>query len=317
MTAPISAPQVSNMRGLSFTPTGALARYRRVRFGTDGKLAYCAASDTDCIGVTQRDSVASGLLNLQPAPVEPTNNGQFCGLIMTAVAAITAPAAVYAAANGKVDASGTVLVGLAISSSTADGDLLTVLPSAAAILGSVARSSLATDTQPYTIPLTSMLTHATMVALGSAAGTPAGDFGLTPGTFGTNTPLIVGESASGNSKSDAARVLFRLPAEYVSGGTITLRIHCRITGNVQVAQTIDASCYVADGAGSLGSDIVTTNAQTVTASMADYDFTITPTSRVAGDVLDIQITGAANDTGGTAGKLIQVGDVRVLLQVKG
>lgn len=290
-----------------------LAIFRRVRYSALGVVNYAGATDTDALGCLTRDVTDT----VTPVTIEPFINGQFCGQIMVASGAITAPAAVYAAANGKVANSGTVLVGLANTSSTTDGDYVTVIPSAAGILGSVARSSLTTDTQPYTVPLSALKTHATLVGLGAAAGTPAGDMGLTPGTHGTNTPLAVGEAASGNSKSDAARFLFELPAEYVAGGTITVRIHAQITGLVQVAETLQVAAYASDKAGGVSANLQSAGAQTLTAAFADYDFVITPTSRVAGDVLDILITAAANDTGGTANKLIQIGDVRVLLQVKG
>ncbi len=182
----------------------------------------------------------------------------------------------------------------------------------------VLRSDLGEDSAAvYAVPLTSLLTHATMVTLGSAAGTPSGDCGLTPGTFGSASPVVIGESASGNSKSDACRFLFKLPAEYVAGGDITLRVHSMITGNVNVAQTVDASAYLTDGAAGIGSDLVTTSAITLTTSFADHDFTITPTSLVAGNILDIQLTIAANDTGASNNKLCKIGAVSLLLDIKG
>ena len=298
---------------MALASVATLAKYRRVRYDSSGNWAYAGASDTDAVGCLQRDALDL----VTEINVEPFINSQFAAQIMVASTTITAPAAVYAAANGEVAPTGTVLVGLALSSATATGDYVTVVPSAASILGSIARSSLTTDTQPYGVPLSAVKTHATLVALGSAAGTPAGDLGLTPGAHGTNTPILIGEAASGNSKSDAGRVIFELPAEYVAGGTITVRVRAAITGNVQVAQTVAVAAYASDGGGGVSASLCTTAAQTVTTSFANYDFTLTPTSRVAGDVLDILVTAAANDTGGTANKLIQIGAVSVLLQVKG
>lgn len=301
------------MRSLVATAASALSQFRRVRLNSTLNWVYAGASDTDAVGCLSRDALDT----VTPITVEPFINSQMVAQTMIAAGAITAPAAVYAAANGMVAATGTVLAGLAVTSTTTSGDTVVVIPSAAAILGAIARTALTTDSQPYTVPLTGMKTHATLVALGSAAGTPAGDMGLTPGTHGTNTPILIGEAANANSKSDAARFEFELPAEYVAGGTITIQVTAQITGNVQVAQTVAVQAYASDTHGGVSSALVAGGAQAVTTSWAVYSFTVTPTSRVAGDVLDCLITAAANDTGGTANKLIQIGDVRVVLQVKG
>ncbi len=173
------------------------------------------------------------------------------------------------------------------------------------------------DASVYNVPLDQMKTHATLALLGASAGTPSGDCGMTPGTYGSASPVIIGESASGNSKSDAFRFLFALPVEYVAGETVTLRVHSMITGNVNVAQTVDASAYKVDGAAGIGSDLVSTSAIALTTSFADHDFTITPTTLGPGDILDIQITLAANDTGASNNKLCKVGAVQMLLDVKG
>ncbi len=183
---------------------------------------------------------------------------------------------------------------------------------------SVSRSSLGQDDLAvYNVPLASLQATGTGAQLGAAAGTPSGAMGLTIGAHGTNSPLVVGEAASGNSKTDYARFQFALPAEYVSGETITLRVRAKATGTINTAKTLDAQCYVSDGGGGISSDICATAAQAVTTSFANYDFTITPTSRVAGDMLDIQLVTVADDTGGTNNKLIQIGAVELLLDIKG
>ena len=309
----MSATQTQNQRGFAF-PAGlaTLAQYRRVRISS-GTWAYCGASDTDGIGVLTRDAFDT----TTPITAEPFINGQFCAQIMVASGAITQYSAAYADSNGEVAGSGTVLAGLALTAAVNAGDYVVVAPSASSILGSIARSALTADTQPYAIALTALKTHATMVGLGSSAGTPSGDFGLTPGTSGTNTPLVIGEAASGNAKSDACRFLFELPPEYVAAGNVTLRIHARVTGLLQVAETIAATAYLMDGASGAGSTLIATAAQTLTATMADYDFVITGTTLVPGSVLDILITGAIDDTGGTANKLVQIGLVSMRMSIKG
>ncbi len=227
-------------------------------------------------------------------------------------------ATVYAAASGQISDSGTLIRGMALEAASGAGSQIRVLWALASLTGNPARANLGTDSLAvHYLRLTDMLTHATMVALGSAAGTPAGDCGLTPGTAGTNSPLIKGEAASGNSKSDAFRFLYPLPIDYVAGGSIKIRIRANMTGNVNTAQTVVAAAYLAGGDGTVGSNLVTTAAQTLTTSMVDYDFVVTPSGLVAGNVLDVLVTLVANDTGGTSNKLAQVGQVAVLHDSQG
>ncbi len=183
---------------------------------------------------------------------------------------------------------------------------------------SVSRASLGQDDLAvYNVKLATLEATGTGAQLGASAGTPSGAMGLTIGAHGTNSPLVVGESASGNSKTNYSRFQFALPAEYVSGETITLRVRAKATGTLNVTKSLDAQCYVSDGGGGIGSDICATTVQALTTSFANYDFTITPTSRVAGDMLDIQLVTVADDTGATNNKLIQIGAVELLLDIKG
>lgn len=173
------------------------------------------------------------------------------------------------------------------------------------------------DAQVYGLELADWLVTGTGAKLGAAAGTPTDAFGLTVGTFGSASPKIVGESASGNSKTNYARTTFTLPPEYVDGQTVTFRVRARITASANTSQTVDFSCYEADGEAGIGSDLCTTSAQTLTTSFADYDFTVTPSSLAAGDLLDMQITGEADDTGGSAGAVIEIGKTQILLDIRG
>lgn len=291
--------------------SAALSQYRRVRLDSNGEIAYSSATDLDCIGNLRADVLAADAY----AGVFVRNKQGT--MIMVASEAITKGAAVYAAANGKVQTvtAGTVLVGEAMEAASADGDYLEVMPSPAAVLGSVARSGLTEDAlKPYGIGLESMKL---LTGLQLAATAAAGVFGVSTGTHGSATPQLVGEAASGNSKTDECRFSFALPAEYVSAGDVKVRVKARITGNVEVAQTIDVSAFESDGAAGVSAELCATAAQALTATFANYDFVITATDLVAGDLLDIKLTGVANDTGGTANKLIEVGAVSILCDIKG
>lgn len=184
---------------------------------------------------------------------------------------------------------------------------------------SVARADLGQDDlAPYGLDLETWRVTATGAMLGAAAGTPAGAFGLTYGTHGTNSPLIVGEAASGNVKTNKMRRQFTLPPEYVAGQTVTLRVRAiEAVGAATVSTTIDAEVFEADLAGGISADLCTTAAIDVTDTIGNKDFTITPTGLAAGDVLDIELTGVTTDTGGTVGTVLTISDVRLLLDIKG
>ena len=187
---------------------------------------------------------------------------------------------------------------------------------------SLARSGLVQDDlKIYGIPLENLRTTATGQPLGATAGTPAGAFGITYGTHGTASPLVVGEAASGNTKTDKARFQFPLPPEYVSGETVTLRVRCKeAVGAATVSTTIDAEVYENDKDGApAGSptDLCATAAQDVTDTIGNKDFTVTPTGLVAGDMLDVELTGVTTDTGGTVGTVLTITSVEMLLDIKG
>ncbi|MBS0206635.1 MAG: hypothetical protein JSS49_27475 [Planctomycetes bacterium] len=183
----------------------------------------------------------------------------------------------------------------------------------------MARSGLVEETgKPYVLGLDSWKVTGTGAALGATAGTPSGAFGLTVGTFGTNSPKIAGEAASGASKTNKMRRQFALPVEYVGGGNITVRVKAQETvGAATVSTTIDMSVYKVDKAAGIGADLCATNAQDVTTAAANADFSVTPTGLVAGDVLDIEVNVVTNDTGGTVGTIVNIFDTEILLDVQG
>jgi hypothetical protein len=292
----------------TFQAGGALSQYRRVRLST-GKLAYAGASDADGVGVLQIDALAAN----EYCPVLLANG--YGTAIMIAAGVISQYAGVYAAANGKVAASGTVLVGITLTAAGADGDHIEVLMSPATTIATFARSTLTQDAlqryeiAPYDVR-ESDLTHL-------AASASAGKFGITAGTHGSASPVLVGEAASGNVKTDKCRFLFCLPPEYQAGETITLRLRAKVGTLLTVSATLDVECFKSDREAGIGSDICATAVQTLSATYANYDFTITPTGLAAGDLLDIEITGVANDTGGAVNDKIYIGGIGMLLDIQG
>jgi hypothetical protein len=99
----------------TFPVSGALAKYLRVKLSA-GDLALAGSTDVE-LGVMENPTFAGdtvGTVHLRTA--EGTDK-------FVASDAITAGNAFYAAANGKVASSGTVLIGIALETTTAGGDV--------------------------------------------------------------------------------------------------------------------------------------------------------------------------------------------------
>jgi len=177
------------------------------------------------------------------------------------------------------------------------------------------------DAKEYNIDILSECRKADSSALPTS---PDGtNLGIIGGTFGTNSPILEGTDSDGSgaaTQSELTRLFFTLPAEYQAGQTITVRIHSRVDVVRHTAATVDVICYLADKEAGIGSDLCTTGAiSNNSASWADQDFTIDPTGLVAGDILDIEVIGATDDTNagtGSAGH-VEIGAIQVLLDVKG
>jgi hypothetical protein len=112
---------------LTFQASAALAPYRRVKFHTSGKLEYAGASDFGLGVLDERALAADAYVAVRPYH----DPGSFR---VVAAGAINRGASVYAAANGKVAATGTVLLGTAVTAAAADGDELEVLPAVGRIV---------------------------------------------------------------------------------------------------------------------------------------------------------------------------------------
>ena len=77
-------------------------------------------------------------------------------------------------------------------------------------------------------------------------------------------------------------------------------------------------CYESDTETGVSADLCTTTGQNFNStSWADKDFTITPTSLTAGDLLDVELTTVVDDTSGAVGAQAQIGLVQFLLDIRG
>lgn len=152
-------------------------------------------------------------------------------------------------------------------------------------------------------------------------GTPlTDDLGLVGGTWATNPPSIQTEDLkAAGATNNYARCMVTLPPEYVSGETVVLRFHAGMKTNVaDSSATLDCVAFESDLEDGLSADLVTTAATTMNSlTDVDIDFTLTASSLVAGDILDLRIQTAIND-GATGTAVIGfIGAAWLLCDIKG
>ena len=184
----------------------------------------------------------------------------------------------------------------------------------------IARSKLAEDSDSvYGVPFTSMRIHDAFQT--SLPGTSSGnDLALIGGTFGTNSPTLqTADLKTAGATTNYARFLFTLPPEYVSAGSVTVRVHGGMKTTIAgVSATVDVECYKSDQSEGIGSDLCVTAAQSCNSlTLDDQDFVITSSGLVAGDTLDIRLALTVNDAATGTAVIGMIGAVSMLLDIKG
>ena len=172
------------------------------------------------------------------------------------------------------------------------------------------------DLQKYPIKLTDCKVHDALIT--NLPGTAANDdMALITGTPGTNAPTLQGVDFGGTATDEACAFQFALPQSYRDGETITLRCHAGMLTTVSDGTaTLDCECWSDDGDGTLSADICATAATTINSvTLADIDFTITPTGLVGGDLLNFRLTFGGSDTGNAGVMIPTVTRIDVLLDI--
>jgi len=145
------------------------------------------------------------------------------------------------------------------------------------------------------IPLTNLrVWDAVASILPSAAA--ADDLGLVTGTWGTNPVRVTAGDVKTTGSTRRLYFAVPIPANYEDGQTIQVRIRAKMETTVaDTSCTIDLEAYIGTS-GTLGSDLVTTAAQSMNSlTAASYDFTINPTGVDPGDLLECRLSIAYND----------------------
>lgn len=194
------------------------------------------------------------------------------------------------------------------------------VPAANGTIASIARSDIDQDAlASFPIPLTDFRIHDAFQT--NLPGTSSGnDLGLVGGTFGSASPVLqTADLKTAGATINYARCMFALPAEYDNGQTFLIRVHGQMVTTVaDTSATVDVECYKVDQAAGIGSDLCTTAATSMNSlTDADYDFTITPTGLVSGDIFDLRITSAVNDGASGTAVVAEIGSVEVVCDIRG
>jgi hypothetical protein len=139
-------------------------------------------------------------------------------------------------------------------------------------------------------------------------GASAGNFtaALTAGT----SQALNGEAAQGNTKTDTVAFEFVLPATYVAGNSLTITVNASYSGSGTAGtKTVAAAAYLEAAAGTMGSTLVATSAQTITTSNAAYAFTVAGSTLAPGSRVLITVTTVMQETGGSASLTAQLTSV--------
>lgn len=148
------------------------------------------------------------------------------------------------------------------------------------------------------IPLTELRTWDALAT--NLPGTPAADdLGLVTGAWGTDAPYVgTGDLKAAGATTRRAGFFVTLPPDYEAAETVQMRVIAGMVTTVSdTSATVDLEIWRLDEDGTLGSaDLVATSAQSINSLIADdFDFDVTSTDLLPGDVLYCRLSVAVND----------------------
>ena len=144
------------------------------------------------------------------------------------------------------------------------------------------------------------------------------DLGLVGGTIGTASPVVKSTTASTTTVTQKLRFEGILGEDYIAAGRCYVRIHCRVEVAAQVSATVDVSAYESDNEAGMSADLCITGATSINNdTWTSRDFVLTATALDVGSRLDVLVTVAADDTGGTNACIANIGSIELLYDTKG
>lgn len=171
---------------------------------------------------------------------------------------------------------------------------------------------------PFVIPLTEFVIWDAMHT--NLPGTSADDdLALTSNGITDSVTIQTSDLKQAGATTRYASRLFPLPANYVAAQTVVIRLHAGMKTNVaDVSATIDLEAFKSDEEEGIGADINATDAIDFNSlTMADRDFTITPATLSAGDLLLVRIAMAINDAATGTAVIGILGSAKLLCDTKG
>ena len=182
-------------------------------------------------------------------------------------------------------------------------------------MATASRANCFTETnQKIRVPLTAGVNEDGGALVPTAA---AGKFGIVSGAFGAGGYKLQGEQASGNTKTSTVKYRVPLPQNYVAGEAFSIKVKQRVTVIANTTANIDVEARKSDDQGGVGADQVTTSAQTNNAiTWVEHTFSVTGTSFVPGDEVDVLIRCQANDSGGANNSASEIGSVTLAISTK-
>jgi len=299
-------------RTRTFQARTALPQYRRVRLTAANLVELCSDADLDCIGVAGEAALAAD----EYIPVILLNAQGTIPMVCVAVG-VAVGDAVYAAADGKIDDSGTVLVGVALATGQGALSVVEVVRSPASILGSIARASLTQDDLAlFPIKVKDLFVWDTPGSAPVIATAANDDLAVVYNTHLTLPPTIeTGDVKTLTNHRDIG-FQFVVPPEYVDGETINLRV------NAGAKTTVAGTSLLLDAVVARQADptvdICATAAQSINNLVAaNKDFVLTPTNVVRGDVLDVVLSIAYVDAATGTAVIGKINKITMLLDIKG
>lgn len=148
------------------------------------------------------------------------------------------------------------------------------------------------------------------------ADTPSGgNLGLADAITGVLTGVTTNGGSTATA-SDAASALFVMPVDYDSGSDFTVSINAGVSVVRTVSSSVDLAAepvvFNTATANKKDADLCVTAATAITATYADKDFVVSGSGLEPGSVVDLTVTLAANDTGGSSNGIATIRRVNIL-----
>jgi len=180
----------------------------------------------------------------------------------------------------------------------------------------VESAMLATVTKTHAIRLTDL--RQPEAAKDFLGDSPAGDGGALGLADAAGSPVL-GTSTNNTAATESCMFDFAVPADYVAGQDLTVRVKFLFTAARTAASNLDVVAKLVKGGALDATDLCTTAAKDVKAVVAEANQDFTIDSDAVGDVLapgsvlNVVVSIAADDTGGSAAGVAQINGIDVLV----